>query len=109
LRIRIVSGLDQVSGKGSGSRRAKIPTKIIKNKEISWSEVLDVLFLRAEGFSCSLDVLCGGLGIHSFSAVSFFQFLVIKSLDQDLDWHSAKILDPETINPDPQHWPCAGF
>jgi hypothetical protein len=27
-------------------------------------EVLDFLILRAEGFSCSLDVLHGGLGIN---------------------------------------------
>ncbi len=30
---------------------------------ISYFEVLDVLFLRAEGYFCSLDVLYGGLRI----------------------------------------------
>ncbi len=50
--------------------------------------------LRSEGFSCSLDVLYGGLRISKlqfdekisnfyFKAVIFFQFLVIKLLDPD--------------------------
>jgi hypothetical protein len=55
----------------------------------------------AEGFSCSLDVLYGGLGIikmqllikkifkQIFSAEKFCQFLVIKALDPDPDWYSA--------------------
>ncbi len=30
-------------------------------------------FLRAEGFSCSLDVLCGGIGIRKL------QFLILKN------------------------------
>jgi hypothetical protein len=53
-------------------------------------------FLRAEGFSCSLDVFYGGLGISKsqflikkisdyFSALNFFQ-LVIKILDTDWIW-----------------------
>jgi hypothetical protein len=33
-----------------------------KNEEILCVEVLDALFLRAEGSSCSFDVLYGGLG-----------------------------------------------
>jgi hypothetical protein len=48
--------------------------------------------LRAEGYSCSLDVLYGRLGISKLQilikkyqtkilAVNFFQFLVIKTLD----------------------------
>jgi hypothetical protein len=48
--------------------------------------------LRTEGFSYNLDILYGGLGIgklqflikknnKKFSAVIFFQFLVIKALD----------------------------
>jgi hypothetical protein len=41
----------------------KGPTKIGKNLEFSCFEVMDVLFLRAEGFFCSLEVLYGGLGI----------------------------------------------
>ncbi len=38
------------------------------------------------------------------SAVKFFNFLDIKSLDPDL--YSAKRLapDPESMNPNPQHW-----
>jgi hypothetical protein len=70
--------------------------------------------LRFEGFSCSLGVLLGGLGISKlqslikkilkkFPAVNFFQFLVIKTLDLELDphWdldpdpHSEKNLDPD--------------
>ncbi len=49
--------------------------------------------MRAEGFFCNLDILYGGLGIgklqflskkfNFFSAVIFFQFLVIKALDPD--------------------------
>ncbi len=62
-------------------------------------EVLDVLFLMAEGFSCSLDVLYGGLGIsklffflikkisYSFFSCKFFPFLVIKT--QYPNWFSA--------------------
>jgi hypothetical protein len=64
--------------------------------------------LRAEGFSCSLDVLYGGLGIstvncnfdlkkkENISAV-FFQFLVIETLDQYPDPDSLEMLDPVRI------------
>ncbi len=57
--------------------------------------------LRAEGFSCSLDVLYGDLGISKlqflikkikskfFFVVNFFQYLVIKTLDPDPHWYSA--------------------
>jgi hypothetical protein len=76
--------------------------------------------LRPEGFFCNLDVLYGGLGIGKlqflikgkikffFSAVIFFQFLVIKALDPD--WIririgiQPKMLDPDEMNADPQ--PC---
>ncbi len=71
--------------------------------------------LRAEGFSCSLDVFYEGLGIsklqflkkksnNKFSAV-FFQFLVIKTLDLDPDLDSLEMLgpDPDSMNPDSQH------
>jgi hypothetical protein len=77
--------------------------------------------LRAEGFFCNLDILYGGLGIGKlqflikknlifFSAVIFFQFLVIKALDPD--WIRIRIgvhpkmldPDPEKMNTDPQ--PC---
>jgi hypothetical protein len=51
-------------------------------------------FFRAEGFFCNLDVLYGDQGVSKlyflikkklifFSAVIFFQFLFIKSLDPD--------------------------
>ncbi len=75
--------------------------------------------LRAEGFFCNLDILFGGLGIgklqflikkknNFFSAVIFFQFLVIKALDPDwirirIGVHP-KMLDPDEMNADPQPW-----
>jgi hypothetical protein len=64
--------------------------------------------LRAEGFSCSLDVLYGGLGISKlkfvikkiliFSALHFFQLVILIVIQ-------TKMLDsyPESINPDPKH------
>jgi hypothetical protein len=68
FRIRIGSGFDQVSGSGSGSRRAKMTHKNRKNSKKLRNFMFGVLdvFLRAKGFSCSLDVHCplhGGLGI----------------------------------------------
>ncbi len=76
--------------------------------------------MRAEGFFCNLDILYGGLGIGKlqfliknfffFSAVIFFQFLVIKALDPD--WIRIRIgvhpemldPDPDEMNADPQPW-----
>jgi hypothetical protein len=67
--------------------------------------------LGAEGFFCNLDILYGGLGIgklqfliiikfNFFSAVIFFQILVIKALDPD--WIRIRIgLQPQTLDPDP--------
>ncbi len=60
----------------------KLPTKI------------DLKNFRAEGFSCSLDVLYGGLGIRKLSFLIFEQeiflkVLVIKTLDPDPDRCSA--------------------
>ncbi len=58
--------------------------------------------MRAEDFSCSFGVLYGGLGISKLqfffdkkkkSAVKFFQFLVIKTLDQDPDPQLENMLD----------------
>jgi hypothetical protein len=61
--------------------------------------------LRAEGFSCSLNVLYGGLGLKKlhflicksfkkFSPVnSFLEFVVIKTPDPDRD--SREMLDPD--------------
>ncbi len=53
--------------------------------------------LWAECFSCSLDVVYGGLGIRKFAIfdqknISLFQllkFLIVKTLDTDPDWYSA--------------------
>ncbi len=70
--------------------------------------------MRAEGFFCNLDipVLYGGLGIgelqflikknlNFFSAVIFFQFLVIKALDPG--WIRIRIgLQHQTLDPDPE-------
>jgi hypothetical protein len=84
--------------------------------------------LRAEGFSCSLGVLYGGLRIsilqffikknldkyiaifcqkklNIFPAVCFFNSWVIKTMDPDLD--SAKMLDSDPGSAalvHPQHW-----
>ncbi len=73
--------------------------------------------LRAEGFSCSMGILYGGLGISKlkflikkteikFPAIHFFQFYVIKPWirirDPDPESGSAirKMLDPDPY-PDP--------
>jgi hypothetical protein len=60
------SGFNQVSGSGSGSRRAKWPTKVEKIKKF---QVLKcwMLSFRAEDFFCNLDVIYGGLRIGKFS------------------------------------------
>jgi hypothetical protein len=60
IRIRIDFGLLDLDPNPGGQQ---LPSKIEKTEEISSFEVLDVLFLRAEGFSCNLDVLYEGLGI----------------------------------------------
>jgi hypothetical protein len=66
---------------------------------------------RAEGISCSLCVLYGGLGITKlqffFSAVHFFQFLVIKTLDPDPypDPQLGKMLDPDPHKINADHNP----
>ncbi len=99
-----------VTGYGSGSRRAKITYKYRKKLIIIfmfWSAGCS--FLRAEGFSCSLCVLYGGLGITKlqllylskkyqiFFSCKIFQFLVIKTLDSELDpdRQLGKMLDPD--------------
>jgi hypothetical protein len=87
---------DPESESGSGSRRAKMTHK--SRKKLAKVHVLSVgwRLLRAEGFFCNLDILYEGLGIgklqflikkkfNFFSAVIFFQFLVIKALDPDPD------------------------
>ena len=70
-----------VCGSGSGSRKAKMTHKNRKKSRI----FIGCSLLRAEGFSCSLGVLYGGLGISKlqflikkikikFLFVNFFQF-----------------------------------
>ncbi len=78
--------------------------------------------MRAEGFSCSLDFLYGGLGISklkflikkrkkkNLSCIFYLQFSVIKTLDPylDPDPESLEMLvtnqypDPDSMNLDPQ-------
>ncbi len=80
--------------------------------------------LRAEGFSCNLDVLYGGLGIRKFQflnkrmsiclAVNVFQFFVINTLALDPDtypdphwpkcWIQIRIWIHTETNADPKHW-----
>ncbi len=70
--------------------------------------------MRTEGFLYNLDILYGGLGIgklqflikkknlKKFSAVIFFQFLVIKALDPY--WIRIRIrigLQHQALDPDP--------
>jgi hypothetical protein len=52
--------------------------------------------LRAEGFSCSLGVLYGGLGI------SKLQFLIKKNRNQISSYKFFSILGHQTLDPDPQ-------
>jgi hypothetical protein len=61
-----------------------------KNYEISCFEVMDFFLRVDEGFSCSSDVLYGGLGIIKLQFyqknIKFFfscKFLVIKTVDPD--------------------------
>jgi hypothetical protein len=72
-------------GSGSGSRRAKLIHENRKKSRIFMFLNTGCSFLRAEGFSCSLGVLYGGLGINKlqflikkieikFPAINFFQF-----------------------------------
>jgi hypothetical protein len=93
IRIRIGSGFNGVPG--PGSRRAKMTDKIRKKviNFMFWSAGCSLL--RTEGFSCSLDVLYGGLGISKLQffyqknkekklcCCIFVQFVVIKTLDTD--------------------------
>jgi hypothetical protein len=50
-------------GSGSGSRRAKMTHKNRKKYRIFMFRNAGCSLLRAEGVSCSLGVLYGGLGI----------------------------------------------
>ncbi len=89
---------DQDSRSGFGSSRAKMAQKNWKTliNLILWSAGCSLL--RAEGFSCSLDVLYGCLGISKCSI--FYLFFVIKTMYP----HSLETLDPYKINSDPHLW-----
>ncbi len=74
-----------------------------------WSSACSLL--RAEGFFCKLGIgKLWFLILKIFSAVNFFQFLVIKTLDPDCIririGIQPKMLDPnpDQMNADPQHW-----
>ncbi len=66
------SALIWAVGSGSGSRRGKMIQKNRKKDRIFIFWSVGCSLLRAEGFSCSLGVLYGGLGI------SKLQFLIKK-------------------------------
>ncbi len=105
------------SESGSGSRRAKITHK---NWKKFWSAGCSLL--RADGFSWSLEVLYGGLGISKmqyliqkisiFFSCKFVPILGHKNpgFGLDLDGYSLISLkcwldpDPDSMNPDPKHW-----
>ncbi len=107
------SALIWVAGSGSGSRKAK-PTNKEKSKEFSCFNVLDVLFWRLKAFpvlvlSVWRPIFCNFFikKIWIFCwALNFFRFLVIKTLDSeldpdlDLDPQLGKNLDPDPY-PDP--------
>jgi hypothetical protein len=72
-------------GSGSGSRRANMTHKNRKKSRIFMFLSTGCSLLRAEGFSCSLGALYGGLLISKlqflikkieikFPAINFFQF-----------------------------------
>ncbi len=76
IRIRMGPHWFWSAGSGSGSRRAKMNHSRKKWRNfMSW--IAGYSLLRAECFSCSLDVLYGGLGI------SKSQFLIIKLFQQN--------------------------
>ncbi len=85
---------------GSGSRRAKMPSKIEKREEISKLLSARWSLLRVEGFSCSLEVLYGDLRIcklqvlikkyYFFFSCEFFSFFGHQTLDLDPDPHWLK-------------------
>jgi hypothetical protein len=60
---------DPHSNYGSGSRRAKMTHKNRKNYRIFMFCSAGCSLLRAEGFSCSLGVLYGGLGISKWQVL----------------------------------------
>jgi hypothetical protein len=87
-----IKSVDPDSKSGSGFRRAKITHKNRKKLRNFMFLSARCSLLRAEGFSCSLDVLYGGLGISKlqilikkyefFSQLFNFKLLIIKTLDR---------------------------
>ncbi len=62
--------------------RQKWPQKVGKNYKIPYIEVLDVLFLRAEGFFCTLDVPSGSGSVTN----EYGSYLLGYSLLPRKDW-----------------------
>ncbi len=92
------SGFNQVSGPDPGGQKRH------KNSKKFWKISCWMSFLKAEGFSCSLDVLRGGLEINrNFWSKKYYVFSAAKLFLKFLS--SAKMLDPDpdSINPDPKH------
>jgi hypothetical protein len=108
---------------GSGSRRAKWPRKIKELMKLIFFSA-ECSLLRAEGFSCGLDVLNGWQGISKLQFL--MKKLYLKNFQQyffnfcsSKPWirirflicisDSLKMLDPDpypdpdSMNPDPQH------
>jgi hypothetical protein len=97
---------DPHSNCGSGSRGAKMAHKNRKKSRIFMFLSTGCSLLRAKGFFCSLGVLYGSLGISKlqflikkieikFSAISFFQFYVIKPWIRIRNPELEKMLDPD--------------
>jgi hypothetical protein len=59
--------------------------------------------MMAEGFSSSLDVLYGGLGISKLKFLINCIILVIKTLDPESDSLEMLDPDPDSENQAPQH------
>jgi hypothetical protein len=126
IRIRNGSGFNRVSGSGSAFG-IRIRIKEGKNYRQKYKKVkkfhvssAGCSLLRAEGFSCSLNVLYGGLGISTgnlqfvIKIISNFFPAVIFSPHfwSSKPWIQiwigtgiqSKMLDPEPMNPDPKHY-----
>jgi hypothetical protein len=111
LRIRIESRFNRVSGSGSGSRSVKMTHKNRTKLRNLKFHVLK-FWMSAEGFFCSLNFLYGDLGI---SKLQFFTKYILKNVLLSIFfnfWSSKpwiwigiqlKMLDPDTMNPDPKH------
>jgi hypothetical protein len=120
IRIRNGSGFNRVSGSGSvfGIRIRIKEGKNYRQKYKKDVSSAGCSLLRAEGFSCSLNVLYGGLGISNlqfvikiisnfFPAVIFFHHFWSSKpwiqiwIDTGIQ---PKMLDPKPMNPDPKHY-----